>query len=80
VAMRDGERGAFEDCATDFVAGLPEVGSRAMQRLLVVGSDVYQEGWFVVQDGNYRFLVSQEEGLTVKIVLREYLACHVVWH
>jgi len=80
VTMRDGERGAFEDCATDFVMGLPEVGSRAMQRLLVVGSDVYQEGWLVVQDGNYRFRVSQEEGLIVKIVLRECLACHVVWH
>ena len=79
ATMRDDEREAFEDSATEFVAGWPEVGSRAMQRLLVLGSDVYQEGWLVVQDGNYRFRVSQDEGLTVKIVMREYLACHIVW-
>jgi hypothetical protein len=79
ATMLDGERGTFEDSATEFVAGWPEVGTRAIQRLLVVGSDVFQEGWHIVQDGNYRFRVSQEEGLTVKIVLREYLACHVVW-
>jgi hypothetical protein len=47
--------------------------------LLVVGSDIFQEGWLLIQDGNYRFRVSEEDGLTVKIVLREYLACEVVW-
>ena len=50
-----------------------------MQRLLVVGSDVFSEGWLVVQENNYRFQVSQEDGLTVKIVIREYLGCHIVW-
>lgn len=80
VAMSHGEREAFGDSAAEVVAGWPEVGSRAMQRLLIAGSDVFQEGWLVVQDGNYRFRVSQEAGLTVKIVLREYLACHIVWH
>jgi hypothetical protein len=79
LAMREEERGAFEDDAGGLMAGWPEVGTRAMQRLLVLGSDVYQEDWLVVQNGNYRFRVTQEEGLTVKIVLREYLACHVVW-
>jgi len=73
------ERQAFEDSPGEFIASWPEVGTRAMQRLLVVGSDVFQEGWLVVQDGNYRFRVSQEDGLTVKIVLRDYLACHIVW-
>ena len=57
----------------------PEVGSRAMQRLLAVGSDVFSEGWLLVQKNNYRFQVSQEDGLTVKIVIREYLGCHIVW-
>lgn len=79
LAMRDTEREAFERSGEGGLGGWPEVGSRAMQRLLVVGSDVYSEGWFVVQEGNYRFLVSQENGLTVKFVLREYLACRVVW-
>jgi hypothetical protein len=79
VAMNASQREALEDFNEVILAGWPEVGSRAMQRLLVVGSDVFREGWLVVQKGNYRFGVSQEDGLTVKIVLREYLACHVVW-
>jgi hypothetical protein len=80
VAMHDGEREAFEGSDEEVLAGWPEVGSRAMQRLLVAGSDLFREGWIVIQDGNYRFRVSEEEGLTVKIVVREYVACHVVWH
>lgn len=79
LAMRESEREAFERSEEEILAGWPEVGTRAMQRLLVVGTDVFREDWLVVQDGNYRFRVSEEDGLTVKIVLREYLACHVVW-
>jgi hypothetical protein len=79
LAMRETEREAFERSGEGGLGGWPEVGSRAMQSLLVVGSDVYSEGWLVVQEGNYRFRVSQEHGLTVKFVLREYLACQVVW-
>jgi hypothetical protein len=79
TVMTVGERETFESASAALVAPWPEVGSRAMQRLLVVGSEVYSEGWVVVQDGNYRFRVSQENGLTVQMVLREYLACRVVW-
>ena len=50
-----------------------------MQRVLVAGTDAFDEGWLVVQEGNYRFRTSQANGLTVKIVLREYLGCEVVW-
>lgn len=78
-AMRHTEREAFEQSEEAVLSGWPEVGTRAMHRLLVVHSDVFQEGWLVVQDGNYRFRVSEEDGLSVKIVLREYLACHVTW-
>ena len=80
--MDETERRAFEGSDNAGLAAWPEVGSRAMQRLLVVGSDVVivSQGWLVVQEGNYRFQVSQEEdGLTVNIVLREYLGCHIVW-
>lgn len=49
-----------------------------MQRLLVAGTDTFTEGWLAVQEGNYRFHTSQANGLTVKIVLREYLGCEVV--
>jgi hypothetical protein len=80
VTLDERARRIFEDSNESSLAAWPEVGSRALQRLLVVGSDVYSEGWLVVQAGNYRFNVSQEDGLTVKIVLREYLACHIVWN
>ena len=53
----------------------PEVGSRAMQRVLMAGTDAFVEGWLAVQEGNYCFRTSQANGLTVNIVLREYLGC-----
>ena len=79
ISMQEPEREVFEGSSDAGMASWPEVGTRAMGRLLVVGSRVFDEGWIVVQEGNYRFRVSQEDGLTVKIVLREYLACRVVW-
>jgi hypothetical protein len=77
--MTDEERAAFEDGKRDMLALWPEVGSRAMQRLLVLGTDLSSEGWLVVQEGNYRFQVYQAAGMVVRIVIREYLACEVAW-
>jgi hypothetical protein len=79
ITMCENERELFEHSTEEVFAGWPEVGSRAMQRLLVVGADLYREGWLLVQIGNYRYRVSEESGLTVRIVLREYLACEVTW-
>jgi hypothetical protein len=79
INMTDEERDAFERPSDEVLAPLPEVGSRSMQRLFVAGPDLFREGWVTVQDGNYRFYTSQENGLAVKIVLREYLACQVNW-
>ncbi len=76
--MTNEERAAFEGQDGD-LERWPEVGSRAMQRLLVFGDNVFSEGWLVVQDGNYRFQVYQAPGMVVKMVIREYLACEVVW-
>lgn len=59
---------------------LPEVGSRALSRLLVVGDEVFAEGWLVVQPERYRYLVTFDPALTVKMVIREYLACEVSWN
>lgn len=56
----------------------PEVGSRAMQRL-INGTDVTSNGWLDVQPGRYRFQASQGGGVDVRIVIHEYLACHVYW-
>lgn len=55
----------------------PEVGSRMMTRI-ATGQDM-EDGWIVVQDGVYRFAVAEDDGFTVKIVVREYLAAEVFW-
>jgi 5-methylcytosine-specific restriction endonuclease McrA len=60
----------------------PEIGSRAFLDAMVVGNEVFtQEGtWTVVQEGRYRYSVSQHsEQVTVRFVLSEYLACEVTW-
>jgi hypothetical protein len=77
--LTDMERDRFEASSGSLTAPWPEVGSRSLQRMLVVGSEVYEPGWIEVQGGNYRYSVSQDGGPTVKIVLREYLACEVRW-
>lgn len=76
--MTEVERAAFES-GDDTLDVWPELGSRAMQRMLVVGTDAFTEGWLGVQEGNYRFRVNHASGLAVKLVLREYLGCEVVW-
>jgi len=53
----------------------PEVGSRAMQRL-VVGGEI-RSPWVVVQPGMYRYLALP--GTVVHIVIQEYLAGYVRW-
>ena len=59
---------------------LPEIGSRAFHRVLIVDSQVFLDnGWHVVQPGRYRYLVSYSGSIKVRFVLSEYLACEVVW-
>jgi hypothetical protein len=79
--MDPDQRQRFEEDETeDWSPSIwPEVGSRSMQRLLVVGAEVFQEPWLVVQDGRYRYRVDQDDGLRVRMVLSELLACVVVW-
>lgn len=60
----------------------PEVGSRAMSRAML-HHEVEREiasPWIVVQPGRYRYLASTpQEGIIVRLVLHEYLACEVLW-
>lgn len=50
--MTEDERESFE--RDDDAFGIwPEVGSRAMQRVLVAGTDAFVKGWVTVQEGNY---------------------------
>lgn len=55
----------------------PEVGSRAMQRLASSAGGFSQ--WLVVQPDRYRFMAYAADGVTVRMVLSEYLACEVYW-
>lgn len=73
--MDENARAAFES-SPDTAGGWPEVGSRAMHRLLV--GDDESLPWVVVQPGRYRYLVANESPL-VRIVVAEYLAAEVVW-
>lgn len=56
---------------------LPEVGSRAIQRLAVDKPGFSL--WINVQAGRYRYLTCADDRITVRTVLAEYLGCEVVW-
>ncbi len=62
----------------DFRMLWPEVGSRAMQRLVVGGAQP-EAPWLDVQEGLYRFHASPANGVEIRIVINEYLACYVHW-
>lgn len=55
----------------------PEVGSRAMQRLVNVETGA--SAWIPAQPGRYRYLTSLDGEVAVRIVIGEYLACEVNW-
>lgn len=74
--MSDAQRDEFEN--PDASCIWPEVGSRAMQRL-VEGTDMSPSGWSVVQEGRYRYNASLVEGRDIRIVINEYLAAHICW-
>lgn len=56
----------------------PEVGSRASQRAALEISGP-TSSWLIIQPGRYRYLASVGSGITIKMVLSEYLACVVRW-
>ena len=89
-SMTADDREAFD--APEVIEVLAEVGSRAMQRILVVqltlqapeGSknlaNMFLNDWIDVQEGRYRYHASDSAGeITVKIVIGDYLACQVSW-
>jgi len=59
---------------------LPEIGSRAFQRLFINDESVINN-WVIVQEDKYMYSINHEEyGLTIKILIWNYLACEVVWN
>jgi hypothetical protein len=77
IAMPDRDRLLFE--TTPAVDVWPEIGSRAFMRAVEGGPERYRDdGWCVVQEGRYRYLVASS-GLMVRAVIGEYLAFEVAW-
>jgi hypothetical protein len=77
LLLSDGERDEFEN-ATMTDGAWPELGSRAFQRAaLAFGQPA--SPWVVVQEGQYRFLAEAVGGVSVRIVIRDYLAALVEW-
>ena len=58
----------------------PEVGSRALQRLIIDNDKNVLSCWITVQENNYKYSVNVGLGvLTVKIIVWDYLAIEVTW-
>jgi len=74
-AMTAAERFHFERAEWDGL--LPEVGSRMLTRVFS-GQDLV-DGWVQVQDGIYRYVVSQHGLMRVRTVIADYLATEVYW-
>ncbi len=72
------ERHRFEQVTGESICLWPEVGSRAMIRL-VEGQDIDVNGWITVQSERYRYQATVTNGICIKMVLSEYLACEVSW-
>lgn len=79
--LSDRERSSFEDTWSTEFDLLPEIGSRAFVRCVEGNPDQleYGDGWIVVQPDRYRYAVVESDGVLVRMVLREYLACEVRW-
>jgi hypothetical protein len=69
---------SFES-AGPMIAMWPEIGSRAFIRIFQDQPKPGGDGWIELQAERYRYLVMQLEGLMVRTVMSEYLACEVFW-
>ena len=78
LLLSDDARREFEGEPGGF-AVWPEIGSRAFHRLLGFHDDSFENGWIVVQRNRFRYRITQEGGMRVRLVLREYLAADVAW-
>lgn len=77
-AMTAIERSRFEGLnSAREMAPWPEVGSRMLTRAIT--QQDLRDSWIMVQDGVYRYHVSQLGSLLVRSVLYEYLATEVYW-
>jgi hypothetical protein len=91
--LSEEERAPFEEAHV--VGLLGEIGSRGSQRAMVIqpvlqasdgtqttlGMGIVINDWIDVQDERYRYLaIDDADGVNIKIVIGEYLACEVAWN
>lgn len=78
--MNKEQRDVFEipESSNGSFGGWPEVGSRAMRRI-VEGIDMTYNGWIEVQPERYRYRAELTEVIDIRIVIHEYLACQICW-
>lgn len=57
----------------------PEIGSRAFVNSVVANNINFENGWNIIQDSTYRYMISHDDGICVKIVMSEYLFCEVIF-
>lgn len=77
LSMDPESRVNFEACPKSSI--FPEVGSRSLQRIVVI--DPGLSLWITIQPERYRYLAYVDGGRTIiRIVIGEYLACEVAWN
>jgi hypothetical protein len=70
----------FERAGSGETRTWTEVGSRAFVRACGAKPYATENGpWTSVQEGRYRYSVDQHDGVLVRMVIAEYLACEVEW-
>lgn len=78
ILMTDEETNNF--FASKKINKLPEVGSRALQNILIDLDKNVHTHWTTVQENNYKYSVTDNFGqLIVRIVIWNYLAVQVIW-
>jgi hypothetical protein len=76
--MTKEQRATFEEIEPSAI--WPEVGSRAMNRLLIMrDGQVFHDTWIEVQPDRYRYAVIADGGVLVRLVIDEYLAAEIRW-
>lgn len=81
IVLSEQQRRDFDRGPWGQFAPLPEIGSRAFVRACGAKVDEFAQvgDWVVVQPGRYRYAVNEADGILVRIVLSEYLACNASW-
>ena len=58
---------------------LPELGSPLFQKIVELSDGSIYYPWFMVQDGQYRYMIICNEGILIRIVIGEYLFAEIKW-